>query len=166
MRHLVPCIAALGICCASSSPDGPQESARAAPDPVARSSATTPVEAAAEFALRTYVDESIRTRGIVCVELDGVADRGKVLERLSPLASRLSVDRNDCRAPDEPAAILSIGPSQVAGERARVDVGVVLGSAGMLELEHRQGAWVVVRVTRPWIALRPPTPASPPHSLD
>jgi hypothetical protein len=153
MRHLVPCIAALGICCASSSPDGPQ-SARGAPDPAARSAATTPVEAAAEFALRTYVGESIRTRGVVCVELDGVADRDKVLERLSPLASRLSVDRNDCRGPDESAAILSIGPSQMAGERARVDVGVVLGSAGMLELEHRQGAWVVVRVTRPWIALR------------
>lgn len=154
MRPLVLCIAALGICCASSSPDGARETARAAPDPTGRSSTPTPVEAAAEFALRTYVDESIRTRGVVCVELDGDEDRGKVLARLSPLASRLSVDRKDCRGLDDAAAILSIGPSQVAGERARVDVGVVLGSAGMLELERRQGAWVVIRVTRPWISLR------------
>jgi hypothetical protein len=35
-----------------------------------------------------------------------------------------------------------------------VDVGVVLGSAGMLELERRQGSWVVVRATSPWISLR------------
>jgi hypothetical protein len=114
---------------------------------------TTAVEAAAEYALTTYVDESTRSRGIVCVELEGKDDARKVLDRLAPLASYLSVDRNDCLG-RESAAILSVGTPQLAGDRARVDVGVVLGSAGMLELERRDGAWTVVRVTSPWISLR------------
>jgi hypothetical protein len=153
MRHLVLCIAAFGICCASR-PAEQRETARTAPDRVGSSPATTAVEAAAEFAITTYVDESTRTQGVVCVELDGNDDPSKMLDRLSPLASRLSVGRNDCLGRTEPSAILSIGPSQVAGDRARVDVGVVLGSAGMLELERRQGSWVVVRATSPWISLR------------
>jgi hypothetical protein len=111
------------------------------------------VEAAAEFAITTYVDESTRTQGVVCVELDGNDDPGKVFNRLSPLAARISVGRKECLG-REPSAILSIGRSQVAGDRARVDVGVVLGSAGMLELERRQGSWVVVRATSGWISLR------------
>jgi len=154
MTHRILCVAALAIGCVTSRPAGKPEAARPAPpDPVASAPTTTAVEAAAEFALTTYVDESARTHGVVCVELDGHEDPGKVLERLSPLAGRLSVDRNDCLG-REPAAILSIGPPQLAGDRARVDVGVVLGSAGMLELERRQGTWQVIRVTRPWISLR------------
>lgn len=147
MRQLVLGIAALGIACANSRPAGP-ETARAAPD----AAVSSPVTAAAEFAITRYVDESTRTHGTVCVELDRAGDPARVLERLAPLASRLSVDRSDCRT--EPSAILSIGAPQVAGDQARVDVGVVLGSAGMLELEHRQGTWQVVRVTSPWISLR------------
>lgn len=142
MRHLLLGIAALGVGCAAADrvPSSP--------------TTTTPVVAAAEFALTTYVDESTRTHGVVCVDLDRAEDPAKVLERLAPLAKRLSVDRNDCAGRTEPSAILSIGPPQVAGEQARVDVGVVRGSAGMLELERRQGAWQVVRVTSPWISLR------------
>ena len=148
MRQLVLGIAALGIACANSRPTAP-ETASAASDAAPTSPATTtPVEAAAEFAI---------TMGTVVVapfaaELDRAGDPVKVLELLAPLASRLSVDRNDCRS--EPSAILSIGQPQVAGDQARVDVGVVLGSAGMLELEHRQGSWQVVRVTSPWISDR------------
>ena len=152
MRHLVLCIAAFGICCASR-PAEQGETARAAPARVGSSPATTAVEAAAEFAITTYVDESTRTQGVVCVELDGNDDPGKVFNRLSPLAARISVGRKECLG-REPSAILSIGRSQVAGDRARVDVGVVLGSAGMLELERRQGSWVVVRATSGWISLR------------
>ncbi len=152
MRSLLLGIAALALACANSGPTAP-ETARAAPDATPSTPATTsPVAAAAEFAITRYVDESTRARGTVCVELDRAGDPAKVLERLAPLASRLSVDRSDCRA--EPSAILSIGPPQVAGDQARVDVGVVLGSAGMLELEHRQGTWQVVRVTSPWLSLR------------
>ena len=143
MRHLLLGIAALGVGCAAAD--------RAPSSPT---TTTTPVVAAAEFALTTYVDESTRTHGVVCVDLDRAEDPAKVLERLAPLAKRLSVDRNDCAGRTEPSAILSIGPPQVAGEQARVDVGVVRGSAGMLELERRQGAWQVVRVTSPWISLR------------
>jgi hypothetical protein len=155
MRPLVLCIAALGICCATSRAAPERQTAGAAPDPV-RSSPTpaTPVEAAAEFALTTYVDESTRAQGVVCVELDGAEDPAKVLDRLSPLASRLSAGRKECLDRAEPSAILSIGTPQVAGDRARVDVGVVLGSAGMLELERHQGSWVVVRATSPWLSLR------------
>lgn len=142
MRHLLLGIAALGIGCAARNP---------VPSSV---TTTTPVAAAAEFAMTTYVDESTRTHGVVCVELDRAEDPANVLERLAPLAKRLSADRNDCAGRAEPSAILSIGPPQVAGEQARVDVGVVRGSAGMLELERRQGAWQVVRVTSPWISLR------------
>ncbi len=156
MRHLVLWIAALGLCCATFRPAGERVTARPAPDPTANSRTTTPVEAAAEFALRTYVDESTRTQGVVCVELEGDDDPGKVLDLLSPLASRLSVGRNDCLRREEPSAILSISRPQVAGDRARVDVGVVLGSGGMLELERRQGEWLVVRAVRPWISLREP----------
>ena len=87
------------------------------------------------------------------MQLDGDGDHHKVLDRLSPLANRLSVDRADC-IDHEPSAILSIGPAQVAGDRARVDVGVVFGSAGMLELERHEGSWLVVRATSPWISLR------------
>jgi len=152
MRPLVLGIATLGIACANSRPTGP-ETARAAPDAAPTSPATTlPVVAAAEFAITRYVDASTRTHGTVCVELERAGDPAKVLERLAPLASRLSMDRSDCRT--EPSAILSIGAPQLAGDQARVDVGVVLGSAGMLELEHRQGTWQVVRVTSPWISLR------------
>jgi hypothetical protein len=155
MKLLVICLVALGIGCATSRPAAERETARATPpDPVAGPSNTTALEAAAKYALTTYVDESTRTHGVVCVELDGHEDPGKVLDRLSPLAGRLSVDRKDCLGRDEPSAILSIGPPQLAGDRARVDVGVVLGSAGMLELERRQGTWEVVRVTRPWVSLR------------
>jgi hypothetical protein len=154
MRHLVLCIAALGISCVTSRPIAARETARAAPDPVAGAPTSTAVEVAAEFAVRTYVDESTRTHGVVCVELDGGEDPVKVLDRLSPLASYLSVDRNDCLGREELAAILSIGRPQVAGDRARVDVGVVLGSGGMLELERHEGTWLVVRATRPWISLR------------
>jgi hypothetical protein len=152
MRTLLLGIAALGIACANSRPTTP-ETARGAPEATPSAPATTsPLAAAAAFAITKYVDEATRAHGIVCVELDRAGDPAKVLERLAPLASRLSVDRNDCRS--EPSAILSIGPPQVAGDQARVDVGVVLGSAGMLELEHRQGTWQVVRVTSPWISLR------------
>jgi len=147
MRSLLLGIAALALACANSRPTAP-ESARAALD----AAPTSPVAAAAEFAITKYVDESTRTHGTVCVELDRAGDPAMLLERLAPFASRLSVDRNDCRG--EPSAILSIGAPQVAGDLARVDVGVVLGSAGMLELEHRQGSWQVVRVTSPWISLR------------
>ena len=154
MRHLVPFIAALSISCASSkAPE--MHAARTTPEPVAHSATTTTaVEAAAEYAITSYVDESTRTHGVVCLELAGDENPGTVLGRLAPLASRLSVDRKDCLGRDEPTAILSIGPPQVAGDVARVDVGVVLGSAGMLELERRDGAWQVVRVTSPWISLR------------
>jgi hypothetical protein len=154
MKPLLLCIAALAICCTTSRPADVRATARAAPDPVAGPTTTTAMEVAAEFALTTYVDESTRTHGVVCVELAGGEDPGKVLDRLSPLARRLSIDRNDCVGRSEPSAILSIGPAQVAGERARVDVGVVLGSAGMLELERREGNWLVVRATSPWISLR------------
>jgi len=124
-----------------------------APEQVASAPTTrTALEAAAEFALTNYVDESARTHGVVCVELDRAQDRAAVLDRLTPLASRLSADRTDCRR--EPSAILSIGQPQIAGDVARVDVGVVLGSAGMLELERHEGDWQVVRVTSPWISLR------------
>ena len=110
MRQLVLGIAALGIACANSRPTAP-ETARAAPDAAPTSPATTtPVVAAAEFAITKYVDESTRTHGTVCVELDRAGDPAKVLELLAPLASRLSVDRNDCRS--EPSAILSIGQPQ------------------------------------------------------
>lgn len=152
MKQLVLGIAALGIACANSRPTG-SETARTDPGSGPTTAAmTSPVAAAAEFAITRYVDESTRTHGTVCVELDRAGDPARILERLTPLASHLSVDRNDCRT--EPSAILSIGPPQVAGDQARVDVGVVLGSAGMLELEHRQGTWQVVRVTSPWISLR------------
>jgi len=155
MKPLVISLVALGIGCATSRPVPQQEAARVVPlEPIASPPTTTAVEAAAEYALTTYVDESTRTQGVVCVELDGREDTGKVLARLTPLAGRLSVDRKDCLGRDEPSAILSIGPPQLAGDRARVDVGVVLGSAGMLELERREGTWKVVRVTRPWISLR------------
>jgi len=155
MRPLVLCIAALGICYATSRATPERQTAGAAPDPARSSPAPgTAVEAAAEFALTTYVDESTRTQGLVCVDLDGVEDAGKVIDRLSTLASRVSADRNDCLGGKESSATVSIGPAQLAGDRARVDVGVVLGRAGMLELERRQGAWVVVRETRPWISLR------------
>jgi len=152
MKHLLLCIAALVIACAASGTSGTGETTRAAPGSAA--SSTTPVVAAAEFAVRTYVQESTRANGLVCVELDGGEDPGKVLDRLSPLASHLSVDRKDCLGRAEHAAILSIGPAQVAGDRARVDVGVVRGSAGMLELERQEGAWVVVRAATAWISLR------------
>lgn len=152
MKHLLLCIAALVISCAASGTAATGETTRAAPGPAA--SSTTPVVAAAEFAVRTYVQESTRANGVVCVELDGGEDPGKVLDRLSPLAGHLSADRKDCLGRAEPAAILSIGPAQVAGDRARVDVGVVLGSAGMLELERQEGAWVVVRAATAWISLR------------
>ncbi|HYV57275.1 MAG TPA: hypothetical protein VE911_07015 [Candidatus Nitrosopolaris sp.] len=155
MKHLLLSIAALGIGCATSKPVGAPQTARAVPEPTRTTpptAMTTPAEVAAEFALTTYVAEPTRTHGVVCVELAATEDSRKVLDRLSPLASRLSVDRNDCGT--EPSAILSIGPSQVAGDRARVDVGVVRGSAGMLELERRDGAWLVVRATSPWISLR------------
>ncbi|HET9036747.1 MAG TPA: hypothetical protein VFN45_11100 [Myxococcaceae bacterium] len=150
MRHLVLFIAAVGIGCASR----PAEQRETARDRVGSSTAPTAVEAAAKFALTTYVDESTRAQGVVCVELDGAEDPAKVLDRLSPLASRLSAGRKECLDRAEPSAILSIGTPQVAGDRARVDVGVVLGSAGMLELERRQGSWVVVRATSPWLSLR------------
>lgn len=153
MRHLVLALAVLGTACANPAPVGQRAKTTPAPEAVA-SPATTkgPLEAAAEFALTRYVDESTRTHGVVCVELDRAQDRAAVLDRLTPLATRLSADRSDCRS--EPSAILSIGPPQVAGDQARVDVGVVRGSAGMLELERRQGDWQVVRVTSPWISLR------------
>jgi hypothetical protein len=149
MKHLVLCIATVGISCASR-PTEQRETARTAPN----APATTAVEAAAKFALTTYIDEATRAQGVVCVELDGNEDPGKVLDRLSPLATRLSAGRKDCLDRTEPSAILSIGTPQVAGDRARVDVGVVLGSAGMLELERHQGSWVVVRATSPWLSLR------------
>ena len=153
MRHLALAIAALGTACATSAPVVKRAMPATAPEPVASAPTTkTAVEAAAEFALTNYVDESTRTHGVVCVELDRAQDRAAVIDRLTPLASRLSADRTDCRS--DPSAILSIGPVQVAGDQARVDVGVVLGSAGMLELERRQGDWQVVRVTSPWISLR------------
>jgi hypothetical protein len=153
MRQLVLAIALLGTACATPASVAERPKARPAPEPVASAPSTnTAVEAAAEFAMTRYVDESTRTHGVVCVELDRAKDPAKVLARLAPLASRLSADRNDCRS--EPSAILSVGAPQVAGEQARVDVGVVLGSAGMLELELRQGTWQVVRVTSPWISLR------------
>jgi hypothetical protein len=154
MRPLLLGIAALAFACATSGQAPGGTTARAAPAPVpsAPPTTTTPVEAAAEFALTRYVDEATRTQGIVCVELDRAKDPAKVLARLAPLATRLSSDRSDCRS--EPSAILSVGAPQVAGDQARVDVGVVLGSAGMLELELRQGTWQVVRVTSPWISLR------------
>jgi hypothetical protein len=153
MRHLALCTAVLGIACATSAPVVARATPATAPESVASAPTTkTAVEAAAEFALTHYVDESTRTHGVVCVELDRAQDRAAVLDRLTPLAGRLSADRTDCRS--EPSAILSIGPPQVAGDQARVDVGVVLGSAGMLELERRQGDWQVVRVTSPWISLR------------
>jgi hypothetical protein len=148
MRHLVPCIAALGICCASSGPSDVRATGRAGPR------TATAVEAAAEYAITSYVDEATRAHGQVCLELEGVQDPGTLVNRLSPLAGRLAVGRSDCLARDVPSAIVSIGAAQVAGDRARVDVGVVLGSAGMLELERRQGSWVVVRATSPWISLR------------
>jgi hypothetical protein len=154
MRHLACCIAALGIACATSRSADVPPTARAATDPVAGTRTATPVEAAAEFAITTYVDESTRAHGVVCLELERGEDPGVLVDRLSPFARRLAVGRSDCLAHDEPSAILSIGPSQVAGDRARVDVGVVLGSAGMLELERRQGSWVVVRATSGWISLR------------
>lgn len=142
MRTLLLGIAALGIGCV-------------APNPIPSSPTTPPpVVVAAEFAMTTYVEESTRTHGVVCLDLDRVEDGAKVLERLAPLAKRLSVDRNDCLGHDASSAILSIGPPQVAGEKARVDVGVVRGSAGMLELERRQGSWLVVRATSPWLSLR------------
>jgi len=155
MRLLVPCLAALSIGCVTSRPAAVRATAAAAPEAVASAPrTTTAVEAAAEYALTTYVDEVTRTRGVVCVDLAGNEDPAVLLGRLAPLASRLSADRKDCVGRDEPSAILSIGPSQIAGDRARVDVGVVLGSAGMLELERRDGAWTVVRVTSAWISLR------------
>ena len=153
MRPLLG-FAALALACATSRPAGERQTARATPAPAPSSPTTTtsPVEAAAEFGLTHYVDEPTRTHGVVCVELDRAGDPAQVLARLAPLASRLSADRNDCRS--EPSAILSVGAPQIAGEQARVDVGVVLGSAGMLELEVRQGTWQVVRATSPWISLR------------
>lgn len=154
MRLLVPCLAALSIGCVTSGPATVRATTPAAPEPVASvSTTTTAVEAAAEYAITTYVDEATRTRGMVCVDLASNEDPAPVLGRLTPLASRVSADRKDCLGRD-PSAILSIGPSQIAGDRARVDVGVVLGSAGMLELERRDGAWTVVRVTSAWISLR------------
>ena len=153
MKRLLLCLAALSICCASSKlPEeraaaGASRAAVAAPAPT-----TAAVETAAEFALTTYVDESTRTNGVVCLQLDGRDDPTRVVDRLTPLARRVSVKRSDCSS--EASAILSIGAPQVAGDRARVDVGVVLGSAGMLELERHDGAWQVVRVTSPWLSLR------------
>ena len=157
MKHLLLCTAALGIGCATA-PARAQRAARAAPEPassapMAAQATTTPAEVAAEYALTTYVDETTRAHGVVCVEIARVEDSGKVLDRLSPLATRLSVDRSDCVGRD-PSAILSVGPTQVAGDLARVDVGVVLGSAGMLELECHEGSWIVVRATSPWLSLR------------
>ena len=158
MKHLLLWIAVLGIGCATSQPVGARRTARAAPEPdrtapLATPARTTPAEVAAEYALTTYVDESTRAHGVVCVQLDGDGDHHQVLDRLSPLAGHLSVDRADC-IDHEPSAILSIGPAQIAGDRARVDVGVVLGSAGMLELERHEDSWLVVRATSPWISLR------------
>ena len=69
MRHLVLLIAAAGIGCAPR----PAEQ-RERPGPVGSSPATTAVEAAAKFALTTYVGESTRAEGIVCLELDGTQD--------------------------------------------------------------------------------------------
>jgi hypothetical protein len=156
MRHLVLAIATLGIACATPAPVVARPTAAPAPEPTASAPGVqtrkTAVEAAAEYALTTYVDESTRAHGVVCVELDRAKDPATVLARLGSLATRVSADRNDCRS--EPSAILSIGPPQIAGDRARVDVGVVLGSAGMLELERHQGDWQVVRATSPWISLR------------
>jgi hypothetical protein len=153
MRHLVLALAALGAACATPAPVVARQMPTAAPETVASApTKNTAVEAAAEYALTTYVDESTRTHGVVCVELDRAKDRAAVLSRLTPLAGRVSADRNDCHS--EPSAILSIGQPQIAGDLARVDVGVVLGSAGMLELERREGDWQVVRVTSPWISLR------------
>ena len=153
MRHLLLALATLGIACATPAPVVARPTATPAPEPVAGAPTTrTAVEAAAEYALTTYVDASTRTHGVVCVELDRAKDPAAVLARLEPLASRISADRNDCRT--EPSAILSIGQAQLSGDAARVDVGVVLGSAGMLELERRQGDWQVVRATSPWISLR------------
>ena len=91
MRHLLLGIAALGIGCAARNP---------IPSSL---TTTTPVAAAAEFAMTTYVDESTRTHGVVCVELDRAEDPANVLERLAPLAKRLSADRNDCAGRDEPS---------------------------------------------------------------
>jgi len=152
MKSLVPCIAALSICCANSKPPEERAAARGAGALVAEPATTAAVETAAEYGLTNYVDESTRKTGVVCVQVDGRDDPAKVIERLTPLAHRVSVDRSDCRA--EPSAILSIGAPQVAGDRARVDVGVGLGSAAMLELERHDGAWQVVRVTSPWLSLR------------
>jgi hypothetical protein len=155
MKHLVLCLAVIGIACATSRPI-PERQATAAPAPALAPSSpgtATPVEAAAEFALATYVDESTRTQGLVCVELARAEDAAMVLGRLSAIASRVSADRSDCAGGKE-SAILSIGAAQLAGDLARVDVGVVMGRAGMLELERQAGSWVVVRATSPWISLR------------
>ncbi|HEY1417690.1 MAG TPA: hypothetical protein VGF41_07275, partial [Myxococcaceae bacterium] len=61
MRHLVLAMAVLGIACATSAPVATRAMPSAAPEPVASAPTTrTAVEAAAEFALTTYVDESTR----------------------------------------------------------------------------------------------------------
>lgn len=135
----LPSLAGLVAGCATTPPTGDPGSPLAA----------TPVEAAAEFALRTYVDESTRAHGIVCVELKGEKDPHKVLHRLAPIAGHPSLDRNDCVGRKEPTAILSVCPAQVTGERASVDVGVALGSGGTLELERRGGSWQVIRGSDP-----------------
>src|SRR5215469_15345028 len=106
MRHLVPCVTALCICCVASRPAEERGTARAAPGAATRSpTTTTAVEAAAEYAITSYVDESTRTHGVVCLELAGDEDSGALVGRLTPLASRLSVDRKDCLGRDEPSAI-------------------------------------------------------------
>src|SRR5262249_10902523 len=153
LRHPLLALAVLGIACATPAPGVKQATATNAPPPPPSAPTTkSAAEAPAEVALPTYVHASPPAHAAACLGLRRAQDRAAVLDRLTPLASRLSADRNDCRA--EPSAILSIGPAQVAGDQARVDVGVVLGSAGMLELERRQGDWQVVRVTSPWISLR------------
>ena len=151
MKHLVPCLAALSLSCASSKLPEERAAARGSPDAAATAVASA-AETAAEFGLTRYVDESTRTTGVVCLQVDGRDDPAKLIARLTPLTHRVSTDRKDCR--EEPSAILSIGAPQVAGDRARVDIGVVLGSAAMLELERHDGAWQLVRVTPPWLSLR------------
>jgi hypothetical protein len=77
MKHLVSCIAALSIGCASSPPPEARRAARApaAPVvPVATTATTAAVETAAEFGLTTYVEPSTRTSGVVCLQLDGRED--------------------------------------------------------------------------------------------
>ena len=161
MRPLVLCIAAFALCCTTSKRAAGPETAGKTSGVAGRPSTATATEAAAEFAVTTYVDESTRAQGVVCVQFDRDEDRGKVLDRLMPLAARVSADPSDCLERVETSAIVSIGRAQTSGDRARVDVGVVRGNAGMLELEQRQGVWLVVRETRAWIS--PPVALSDAH---